>query len=25
MHSCRETAGALDVHLAIETFTRALT
>lgn len=24
MHSCREMAGTLDVHLAIETFTRAL-
>ena len=25
MHSCREMAGTLDVHLAIETFKRAFT
>jgi aspartyl aminopeptidase len=24
MHSCRELCGTLDVHLAIETFKRAL-
>ena len=24
MHSCREMAGTLDVHLAAETFVRAL-